>query len=865
MASVMDSISNWGQGLAYWEQHALMKAMEGMKLEDQDYQLLLQYLLEDAGLADKVAVRPKLGFAEIVGTEGSLASAVSLKAVTNLQGVNALVPGQRLEFGPALTAIYGANGSGKSGYARVLGSAGFTRGDRLVLPDVTKPAGSDPDPCAQIEVTVGDQERILHYEVGQGCPELAGHYVFDSTAVRVHMSESNAISFSPAGLSALPAMAEITDDVRALLGKEIEKRNRPHEFDKLFQGDSEIKRLIAGLGPKTDVAALKAKATLSDNDTEKLARLDRQIAEIKSRDVTKQIEAAKQAIKDVDDLRSQLQIVAAGFADDKMDALARVIDDYKRWYVASKELGIDQFQSDQFQAVGTDPWYRFIQAARTLAQAESKTERPYPQTDDQCLLCHQPLGSEALNLIQRLWEFLDSEAQRHLKDAMNELTHMRQTLKNIDLDFFNSRAVWYRLLKNRNKQLPADIKHFLDACRSRQSHAVAATSPTQLTLDSELPLAAIEGVQQVLKELDAELATLEASDPAEEIARLAKELRELQHREILAEHLDTIVSYVDDRKWAEIASKVGSSTRHITQKHNELFGELVTERYVELFEETLVALGRPLQVRVVTKGKKGEVYKQVVVKADSSITSSMASPDKVLSEGEKRAVALADFLTEVALDTGGNGVILDDPVTSLDLEWRHVIAAMLVRQARHKQVIIFTHDLPFLYFVKEQANQEKIKIRNHWIKRGEFDDRPGYAFLDNSPTLEKDYKGSSLAQKCYGQAKNAPPGEQERLLREGFGALRTSYEALIIFDLFNEVVLRFDERISFGRLGGIVWDSDIAEEIVKRCEKLSRHIEGHLHSDAFVPVKPSLTDLKEEIDCFDGLRSKLKKLRSQKS
>jgi len=37
--------------------------------------------------------------------------------------------------------------------------------------------------------------------------------------------------------------------------------------------------------------------------------------------------------------------------------------------------------------------------------------------------------------------------------------------------------------------------------------------------------------------------------------------------------------------------------------------------------------------------------------------------DQILSEGEKRAVAIADFLTEAALDRHNRGIILDDPVT----------------------------------------------------------------------------------------------------------------------------------------------------------------------------------------------------------
>ena len=55
-----------------------------------------------------------------------------------------------------------------------------------------------------------------------------------------------------------------------------------------------------------------------------------------------------------------------------------------------------------------------------------------------------------------------------------------------------------------------------------------------------------------------------------------------------------------------------------------------------------------------------------MLQVDETVPQEIASPDKILSEGEKRAVALADFLTEVALDTTSRSIILDDPVTSFD-------------------------------------------------------------------------------------------------------------------------------------------------------------------------------------------------------
>lgn len=179
-------------------------------------------------------------------------------------------------------------------------------------------------------------------------------------------------------------------------------------------------------------------------------------------------------------------------------------------------------------------------------------------------------------------------------------------------------------------------------------------------------------------------------------------------------------------------------------------------------------------------------------------------------------------------------------------------------------MIAFTHDLPFLYFLKKHSEHETVTIVTHWIKRGDHDGKPGYVFLDNSPALERDYRRPTRAREIYAKAKDAPAAEQEAMLRDGFGALRTTYEAFIIFGLFNEVVLRFDERISFGRLSEIVWDHSLVDEVVLKCETLSRYIEGHLHSDELGSQKPTLHLLLDEIEAFELLQRKHKELRDTK-
>src|SRR6185436_4038398 len=208
------------------------------------------------------------------------------------------------------------------------------------------------------------------------------------------------------------------------------------------------------------------------------------------------------------------------------------------------------------------------------------------------------------------------------------------------------------------------------------------------------------------------------------------------------------------------------------------------------------------------------------------------------------------------------GIVLDDPITSLDFDWKEIVAERLVGEASRRQVILFTHDLHFLYLVNSCADKAKVGVVSHWVQRGANDGKPGHVSLNTSPLMEKEFKSPVRAREFQDRAQKEPsPQEQQRLVEQGFGYLRSTYEAFIIFDLLGEVVVRFGERISPGRLKGIVWDASIADEVMHKHELLSGYIAAHLHSDAFSAQKPSPAILKKEIESFEAMKTKHRKLK----
>lgn len=861
MQTIMKRIVEWGKSLPYWEQMALDRIIAGEPFTDDDYEQLLQFLLEDEGLGERVRQRDDPRFYQLIDHRADETSSIRLRQISNLNNINALVENQTLTFCEGLTTIYGENGSGKSGYARILASAAFTRGDREVLPNINRPKSKAGVLSAEITILKDGAEQVIHYKVNQRCPELSSFYVFDSTSVRVHMNEQNPLSFSPAGLNYLKELAIITDQVRARLSKKIESLCQVCEYEGLFLGESAVSHLVSNIGPDTDLGQLEALATLSPEEKKRSSELAIQIANIELDKVKNQISTLNNRIHAIEEAVRTLKIEMEALSDERLGLINQLLLDYIKFEEATKAEGIDTFKNPRLISIGSPEWNKMVRAARELVMIEGNQTNEYPQPGDICLLCQQPLSTKANELIHMIWLYLRGQAheslvktQGLLENNQNSLQTLRILSSGIDLPIIR------HLLGDEGKELVEPLSMIICEYEKRYSVINSCLISRQVFQYSPILTTILSDIDNLIRELINQRNLLESLNIEQECQVLEAEKRELDHRIVLGQVYEKIKNYIERIRWARDASKVGGSTHHITSMHNSMFKELVTDEYVRLFEKTLKLMGRPLKVKITTIGKKGQTLKQITLETDPD-AKDIAKPEKILSEGEKRAVALADFLTEVELDASSSGIILDDPVTSLDLEWRGTIAQMLVEKAKSRQVIIFTHDLPFLYYLKNNSEKSGIPIATHWIKRGDSDGQPGYVFLDNSPALEKEYKKATKARNLHQKSLSAEAEYQEFLLREGFGALRTTYEAFIIFDLFEEVVMRFDERISFGRLKSIRWESSLVDEVVESCERLSRYIEGHLHSDAFSGGKPTPSMLIGEIERFENLQKRLKALK----
>lgn len=202
----LDDIEAWSTKLSSWRRDCLRRLAISNDLSDVDLEELLAMIRQIVGL--DVATPPPEAVPFTKAHFGSSkVTQFTLRGVANVKNVNRLLANASLTFCPkALTIVYGRNGSGKSGFVRILRAACRTRIENQaklkVLADVYR-SGSQPQ-SADIVIDAGLGDTVIAWTPGmEADPLLSQVAVFDTLSAQLYVDSGNQIRYLPFGL-ALP-------------------------------------------------------------------------------------------------------------------------------------------------------------------------------------------------------------------------------------------------------------------------------------------------------------------------------------------------------------------------------------------------------------------------------------------------------------------------------------------------------------------------------------------------------------------------------------------------------------------------------------------------------------------------------------
>ncbi len=177
-----------------------------------------------------------------------------------------------------------------------------------------------------------------------------------------------------------------------------------------FTHGTRVHEIVNELGSASPIGELRELADIDESDLQRLAQLRADYADLSTGSDQGRAVGLRRKAADLDDLLEVLPMLSAFDADRYNSSLNSV-------HTAKAELAELRetlFAADELAAAPDDAWQEFIEAGR--AYADHLDLHQYPQADDRCLYCRQPLEPQAVALLRRYGEFLTGTAQTKLSN-----------------------------------------------------------------------------------------------------------------------------------------------------------------------------------------------------------------------------------------------------------------------------------------------------------------------------------------------------------------------------------------------------------------------------------------------------------------
>jgi hypothetical protein len=804
-AEVQGLIIKWANEQPLWKQRALRFVLGGSTKED-DLKVVADAAVATVDPKHSSDI-PPISSADFTSNVGGI-EAFQLVEIRDVAHVNRLVSGETLAFGPkGLTVVYGDNGSGKSGYARLLKRACGGRDQEAILPNVFEAAPGAPA-AAKFSLNVGSGAPVVVDWTDGNPPHalLGSAAIFDTRTAPFYVERAANLAFIPYGLNCFEQLATFLDGVSATL------QSRIGEIDTACATP-----LVEG--PLADQAGLAFDALLPMSVDQLSAHLQWD----KELDATLQEHA--HAVADpaarVRDLRKSAATLDLHIedltkwggivTDDRLLEARALFADAVAAQAAAEATAGEQFSAQPLEGVGSAAWLLLFEAARQFSATLAYPGRDFPPVEegDRCVLCLQDLAPEARQRLTDFDAFVKSEVSAKAADKRSKVEALRVAfgeaaaaagLFSVDLT-----------LRANAPDEAATLDALHVAVGQRLDAGLRALEGKEVKVEPSND----GGMQTCIKkskELSSIANSLQAIIDAGQAQRLADKKAELEIRRAFCNSAAIVKERHGhkQRRAILIKAQAGCNTAGVTRQGGELLRRFVTDELATAFGKEAAALQvTSAEVRLNATPKKGAVERSLNLGTQQV----KATPPLILSEGEYRAASLAAFFAEQSTLPQGAPMIIDDPVSSLDHMRREKVAHRLATLAATRQVIIFTHDLPFLMMLHEACAKAAVELTPVYLERA----KGGFGSVSDQPApwdaLAFKQRRNHLEQRLSELKKHYEETGDDETYRNRitvfYDRARKTWERGVEELIFQQAVVRFRRSVETLRLKSAPIDQDL--------------------------------------------------------
>lgn len=685
--SIYQEIFNWSQSRPLFIQDALRRIITSTTIGQNDIDELVLLLKKECGDTSITLNAIPLNSNHIPTSTSNNGTYPKLVGLKNPINICALHSQGNLKFSNSgLNVVYGNNGSGKSSYSRILNKLCWSRNPSVELKkNVFNPISNQQ----QVELKIEYNNNNIDFtwtENSPSHPHLNSIFIFDNGCSDVYINRENPTEYKPIGIDVLEKLVSIVGELSQSLSLEVLPFNsqKPNLDNTLLSSISaQWFTNIENLG-RTEIDTYIQFRQVDADRKQELILLTT------SQNPQQNIEVLNGKKNRLLNYIQQLSTIENLFNEENITEIKgnrTTFESINQAYQISVN-GLNELNT--IDGFGNNPWRTLWDSAKNFAHSSNMTDgQNFPSSEslEKCVLCQQDLDETAGQRLVAFNQFVLNDISTQL-NAINSTIQQRklsynsivvqpienfEELEQLIPDFRNSYTLFNQLITT----LKSKIIAYLD-----NGGEINITMPNLSESISNLIPAIDIQIQQNTQLLSNRNA-------------LETELKELNTKEFLYTNKTAILQYYDEYKFKAWINQCQShlNTRTISMKIGEIMENQAVNLQHQEFISHLNSFNSELASKVLisrTRTSQGNTFQKC------SLNGINDSINTVLSEGEQKIVALSNFLAECTIDGRLNSIIFDDPVTSLDMDYRELIATKIVQLSQNRQIVVLTHDLSFL-------------------------------------------------------------------------------------------------------------------------------------------------------------------------
>lgn len=693
-------LENWFRKATPWQKDLFVQIWnEGLPADEIQKRAIK--LIEQEHLSENHRVVAVTDFPNDITIGDQENREVMLTQISDIKGIGALAPRKPLTFGDGLTVVYGQNGCGKSSYVRILKALANPANGSAVFGNVYQKNPEEPEATA-VFTEDGIERRVTWTKTFNMKQPIQ---IYDTIEADRFVNKENEVIYEPKVLSVITQMAAMYDrlsdhfsQLTADTERQIPKLPQELAFHPIIVE-------FSGLTSQAGLNTFVKKYPWTDAEKEELERIEAGLQESSPAQAIKAKTAQHELIRNQGhNILKILPLVSDEARSDFLVKRARQIETKK----AADMLVSDSTKQSLLKKFGDDTWkMMWLRATEYVHAAEGNADMPVTESG-RCALCQQELDVAAKERMKRFQEFVRSSA---ITEADMAYQDFKATVRSLQENVENKTNLSELKTVLESASISPDIRDYIlslfEAVLSRCKWLLNYCDET----DTEIPY--IQSRDEIIAEFKTILANLNSEINVLQTAVKSRDKLISRMHELVVIRWTHGNLALKQRLILLKAVCAKCKTNTLTSLKKDLSKQLITDAYINRFQEEMNLLDKRKQIKVelvAQAPKKGKSYHQVVLKDACSV--GKHKNNEVLSEGESRVVSLAAFLSDLSSWHRNQPFVFDDPITSLDHLYENSVAARLVRLSTERQVIVFTHRLAFAQLLESSVtsfNAEAMK------------------------------------------------------------------------------------------------------------------------------------------------------------